>query len=179
MQLWLDLMPSPVGELSLVGDEQGALRALEFDSNDERLHRLLARHYRDYRLSKGRAPLLVREALKAYFAGDPSHLDALPVATGGTEFQRLVWQALRGIPFGTTISYGELAARIGRPGASRAVGLANGANPISIVVPCHRVIGANGTLTGYGGGLPRKRWLVEHERGLVQGELFQGELALP
>jgi methylated-DNA-[protein]-cysteine S-methyltransferase len=173
MQLWLDLMPSPVGELSLVGDEQGALRALEFDSNDERLHRLLARHYRAYSLSRGRAPALVREALEAYFAGDPSHLDALPVATGGTEFQRLVWQALRGIPFGTTISYGELAARIGRPGASRAVGLANGANPISIVVPCHRVIGANGTLTGYGGGLSRKRWLVEHEheRGLVQGEL--------
>jgi methylated-DNA-[protein]-cysteine S-methyltransferase len=172
MQLWLDLLPSPVGELSLVSDEQGALRALEFDSNDERLHRLLGRHYREYRLAKGRASALVREALEAYFAGDPSHLDAVPVATGGTEFQRLVWQALRRIPAGTTISYGELAARIGRPGASRAVGLANGANPVSIVVPCHRVIGANGTLTGYGGGLARKRWLVEHERGHVQGELF-------
>lgn len=172
MQLWLDLLPSPVGELSLVSDEQGALRALEFDSNDERLHRLLRRHYREYRLAKGRAPAPVREALDAYFSGDPSHLDAVPVATGGTEFQRLVWQALRRIPPGTTISYGELAARIGRPGASRAVGLANGANPVSIVVPCHRVIGANGTLTGYGGGLARKRWLVEHERGHVQGELF-------
>ncbi|MDX5379180.1 MAG: methylated-DNA--[protein]-cysteine S-methyltransferase [Halomonas sp.] len=172
MQLWLDLMASPVGELSLVSDDQGALRALEFDSHDERLHRLLGRHYREYRVAKGRAPAVVREALEAYFAGDPSHLDAVPVATGGTAFQRLVWQALRQIPAGTTISYGELATRIGRPGASRAVGLANGANPVAIVVPCHRVIGANGTLTGYGGGLPRKRWLVEHERRHRQGDLF-------
>ncbi|QTP53908.1 methylated-DNA--[protein]-cysteine S-methyltransferase [Billgrantia sulfidoxydans] len=172
MRLWLDRLPSPVGELRLVGDDQGALRALEFDSHDERLHRLLGRHYRHYELVEGSAPEAIRQALEAYFDGDPSHLDAVPVATGGTEFQRLVWQALRRIPAGTTISYGELAARIGRPGASRAVGLANGANPVAIVVPCHRVIGANGTLTGYGGGLPRKRWLVEHERRQLQRDLF-------
>ena len=81
----------------------------------------------------------------------------------GTDFQRATWDQLCGIPYGETISYGELAARMGRPSASRAVGLANGRNPIAIVVPCHRVIGANGTLTGYGGGLDRKRWLLEHE----------------
>jgi methylated-DNA-[protein]-cysteine S-methyltransferase len=172
MRLWFDVVSSPVGELRLVCDDQGALRALEFDSHGERLHRLLARHYRHYELSEGTAPAVIREALEAYFAGAPSHLDDVPVATGGTEFQRQVWQALRQIPAGTTISYGELAVRIGRPGASRAVGLANGANPVAIVVPCHRVIGANGTLTGYGGGLPRKRWLVEHERRYLQGDLL-------
>ncbi|MGQ4878690.1 methylated-DNA--[protein]-cysteine S-methyltransferase [Billgrantia sp. LNSP4103-1] len=172
MRLWLERLPSPVGELRLVGDDQGALRALEFEGHDERLHRLLARHYRHYALIEGVAPASIRQALEAYFAGDPSYLGDVPVATGGSEFQRRVWQALRQIPAGTTISYGELAAKIGRPGASRAVGLANGANPVAIVVPCHRVIGANGTLTGYGGGLPRKRWLVEHERRQRQGDLF-------
>lgn len=172
MRLWLDRLPSPVGELRLVSDDQGALRALEFDSQEERLHRLLARHYRHYQLVEGTAPETIREALEAYFTGDFSGLKAVEVATGGTDFQRLVWQALRRIPSGTTISYGELAARIGRPGACRAVGLANGANPVAIVVPCHRVIGANGTLTGYGGGLPRKRWLVEHERRHLQGDLL-------
>ena len=84
--------------------------------------------------------------------------------TAGTDFQREVWRALRGIPCGTTLSYGELARRIGRPNAVRAVGLANGANPIGVVVPCHRVIGSNGSLTGYGGGIERKRWLLDHER---------------
>lgn len=172
MRFWLDRLPSPVGELRLVGDARGALRALEFDSHDERLHRLLARHYRSYDLIEGAAPAAICQALEAYFDGDPSHLDTVPVAAAGTDFQRSVWQALRRIPAGTTISYGELAARIGRPGASRAVGLANGANPVAIVVPCHRVIGANGTLTGYGGGLPRKRWLVEHERRQRQSDLF-------
>lgn len=112
-----------------------------------------------------------REQLAAYFAGKRSEFD-LPIdrdAMGGTPFQRQVWQELEKIPFGVTISYGELARRIGNPAAVRAVGLANGRNPISIVVPCHRVIGANGTLTGYGGGLERKRWLLDLERG---GELF-------
>jgi methylated-DNA-[protein]-cysteine S-methyltransferase len=112
-----------------------------------------------------------REQLGAYFAGKRSEFD-LAIdrdAMGGTPFQRQVWLELEKIPYGLTISYGELARRIGNPAAVRAVGLANGRNPISIVVPCHRVIGANGTLTGYGGGLERKRWLLELERG---GELF-------
>jgi methylated-DNA-[protein]-cysteine S-methyltransferase len=104
------------------------------------------------------------EQLQEYFAGVRRQFD-LPLDAGGTEFQRQVWQALLEIPFGVTWSYGELARHIGRPGASRAVGLANGANPISIVIPCHRVIGANGSLTGYGGGIERKRWLLRHELG--------------
>ena len=103
-----------------------------------------------------------RAQLQAYFAGELRDFE-LPLAAEGTPFQQRVWRALCDIPYGETISYGELARRIGQPTASRAVGLANGQNPISIVVPCHRVIGANGSLTGYGGGLARKRWLLAHE----------------
>lgn len=106
------------------------------------------------------------EQLDAYFAGELRTF-ALTIALTGTDFQRAVWAALQTIPFGTTISYAELARRIGRPSAIRAVGAANGQNPIAIVVPCHRVIGADGGLTGYGGGIGRKRWLLEHEQGLV------------
>ena len=164
MQLILDSQPSPLGDLLLVTDARGALRALDFHDYGPRMQRLLQRHYRDYTLESGAAPGAIRRALEAYFDGDPAWLADIPVATGGTDFQRRVWLALRRIPAGATVSYVELATAIGRPKASRAVGLANGANPVAIVVPCHRVIGANGTLTGYGGGLPRKRWLVEHER---------------
>src|SRR6202035_4574287 len=99
-----------------------------------------------------------------YFDGAMDALAEINTATGGTPFQREVWKALRAIPAGVTISYGQLAVNVGQAGASRAVGAANGANPIAIVVPCHRVIGANGTLTGYGGGLERKTWLLDHER---------------
>jgi len=105
----------------------------------------------------------VAKQLAAYFAGDRREFD-LPLAPRGTEFQVKVWRELCRIPYGETISYGELARRIGQPAASRAVGLANGRNPIGIIVPCHRVIGADGTLTGYGGGLDRKKWLLEHEK---------------
>jgi len=117
-----------------------------------------------YDVEEAPAPASITRPLDAYFEGDLDAVDVIPVATGGTVFQRDVWTALRGIKAGTTTNYGALAARLGRPNASRAVGMANGSNPISIVLPCHRVIGANGTLTGYGGGLPRKRWLLEHER---------------
>lgn len=111
----------------------------------------------------------VRDQLRAYFAGELKIFD-VDFDGGGTPFQQRVWKALCEIPYGETISYGELARRIGQPTASRAVGLANGQNPISIIVPCHRVIGANGSLTGYGGGIERKRWLLAHEarqRGLL------------
>jgi methylated-DNA-[protein]-cysteine S-methyltransferase len=114
-----------------------------------------------------RDPEIFRDAcaqLTAYFAGDLREFD-LPLEAPGSDFQRRVWRELRQIPFGRSISYGELARRIGQPAASRAVGRANGQNPISIIVPCHRVIGADGTLTGYGGGLDRKRWLLDHEAG--------------
>ena len=114
-------------------------------------------------LVEGRAPEGVRAAVEAYFTGDVRALDAVPVKTAGTDFQKAVWAALRAIPAGETRSYGQLAAAIGSPKAVRAAGLANGQNPVAVIVPCHRVIGANGTLTGYAGGLERKRWLLAHE----------------
>jgi methylated-DNA-[protein]-cysteine S-methyltransferase len=106
------------------------------------------------------------EQLRAYFAGELTRFD-LQLDLHGTTFQRRVWSALLDIPYGTTTSYGSLAEKLGDPRATRAVGLANGRNPISIIVPCHRVIGADGSLTGYGGGLSRKQWLLAHERGEV------------
>jgi methylated-DNA-[protein]-cysteine S-methyltransferase len=129
------------------------------------MHRLLRIHYgkNGFRLTEARNPNGLTNAIDSYFGGELTAIDALPVQTGGTSFQREVWCALRKIPCGTTISYAKLAERIGRPTAVRAVGLANGANPVSIVVPCHRVIGSNGSLTGYGGGIDRKRWLLDHE----------------
>ena len=163
LNLTLDRIDSPVGEVLLVLDAEGAVRALDFVDYEGRMHRLLARHYGAYRLTEGRAPETVRAAVAAYFAGDAAALDGLVVKTGGTDFQREVWAALRAIPAGETRSYGQLASAIGRPKAVRAVGLANGQNPIGVIVPCHRVIGANGTLTGYAGGVERKQWLLEME----------------
>jgi O-6-methylguanine DNA methyltransferase len=163
MHLQLERWESPLCPLLIVTDEDGILRALEFGDYESRMHRLLRDHYGTYTLEEGAAPAALTRALEAYFAGNLDAFADVRTATGGTAFQREVWQALRAIPAGTTMSYGQLAARLGRPGASRAVGAANGANPIPIVVPCHRVIGANGTLTGFGGGLPRKRWLLDHE----------------
>lgn len=148
-------LSSPIGELLLTSDgksvtglymqnqKHGAARTKDWKRDDAALKQ-------------------PRAQLQAYFAGTLREFK-LPLAAAGTPFQQRVWRALCEIPYGETISYGELARRIGRPGAARAVGLANGRNPISIVVPCHRVIGANGSLTGYGGGLERKRWLLAHE----------------
>jgi O-6-methylguanine DNA methyltransferase len=164
MRLMLSTYHSPLGEILLVSDNEGALRALDFVDYEQRLRRLLRLHYGTYQLDPAPAPATVVAALDAYFAGDLDALARIRVATGGTPFQREVWAALRRIPVGRTTTYGELAAELGRSGASRAVGLANGSNPIAIVVPCHRVIGRDGTLTGYAGGLERKRWLLEHER---------------
>jgi len=162
--LRLERLLSPLSPLLLVTDESGSLRALEFAADETRMHRLLRIHYGGYSLCDGAAPKAIARALDAYFNGAADHLAEIPVATGGTPFQREVWRALRLIPPGTTTSYGQLAASIGRPSASRAVGAANGANPISIVVPCHRVIGSSGQLTGYASGVANKRWLLEHER---------------
>jgi methylated-DNA-[protein]-cysteine S-methyltransferase len=159
----LDRIATPVGTVLLVTDGEGAVRALDFDDYEPRMLRLLARHYGPVVLSPGASPAPVRAAIAAYFAGDRQALDGIVVRTGGTEFQRQVWAALRTIPAGETRSYGQLAAAIDRPKAVRAVGLANGSNPVGIIVPCHRVIGANGTLTGYAGGLARKTWLLAHE----------------
>ena len=121
-----------------------------------------------FALEPARNPAGLTAAIDAYFGGDLTAIDALPVEMVGTPFQRAVWTALRGIPVGTALSYSELARRIGRPSAVRAVGLANGANPVAVVVPCHRVVGADGTLVGYGGGLTRKRWLLAHESAASQ-----------
>ena len=165
MHLTLDRIPSPVGEVLVVTDADGAVRALDFRDYEARLRLLLRRHYGEVVLTEGRAPQRVRQAVEAWFGGDLTAFDAVEVKTGGTEFQRAVWKALRDIPAGETRSYGQLATAIGAPKAVRAVGLANGANPVGVIVPCHRVIGANGTLTGYAGGLERKRWLLAHEAG--------------
>jgi methylated-DNA-[protein]-cysteine S-methyltransferase len=162
-RLWIDRRTTPIGEALLVTDDGGRLRALDWSDHEPRLLRLLRRHYGGVAVAAGPAPDGVRCALDDYFAGDLGALDAIDCATGGTKFQRAVWAALRTIKPGQTLSYGALAARLGMPRAMRAVGLANGANPIGIVVPCHRVIGADGSLTGYGGGLARKRWLLAHE----------------
>jgi methylated-DNA-[protein]-cysteine S-methyltransferase len=164
MRLQLERWSSPVSSLLLITDDAGTLRGLEFASHEARMHRLLRLHYGDYTLRDGAAPASITKALKAYFDGDMDALADIQVATNGTVFQRSVWKVLRDIPGGTTMSYGRLAAKLGRPSASRAVGAANGANPIAIVVPCHRVIGASGALTGYASGLPHKQWLLEHER---------------
>jgi methylated-DNA-[protein]-cysteine S-methyltransferase len=162
----VERMPTPCGELLIATDDEGALRGLDWVDHEFRLRQLLKQQYpKDaVQLSAGaRAASGASRLLGSYFAGDLRAFDALVVRTGGTSFQREVWAALRTIPAGQTVSYGALAKRLNRPSAMRAVGMANGANPVSIVVPCHRVIGADGSLTGYGGGLPRKRWLLEHE----------------
>lgn len=168
-RLTLDRMTTPVGNSILVTDDQGRLRVLDFGDYEDRMVRLLTRAYGPVSLTTGTAPSDIRLALEAYFAGEFSSLAGIRWATGGTDFQRTVWQALTSIPPGETLSYGALAARIGRPKAVRAVGLANGANPVAIVVPCHRVIGSDGSLTGYGGGLPRKQWLLTHEGATFAG----------
>jgi methylated-DNA-[protein]-cysteine S-methyltransferase len=162
---FIERIATPTGKMLLLTDERERLRALDWEDHEDRMQRLLARHTggQAARLeSPGRASK-ARRAVEAYFAGKLSALEPLEVQTGGTQFQREVWAALRAIPVGETTSYGRLAATIGRSKAVRAVGLANGANPIALVVPCHRVIGADASLTGYGGGIERKRWLLQHE----------------
>jgi methylated-DNA-[protein]-cysteine S-methyltransferase len=158
-----DRVETPIGIALIVTDAEGALRALDWEDYEPRLRKLLRLHYGAPILRTTRAPDDIRAALSGYFAGDLVSLNAIKWSVAGTPFQRKVWNALRTIPAGTTMSYGALAAQLDMPSAVRAVGLANGANPISVVVPCHRVIGTSGSLTGYGGGLERKRWLLEHE----------------
>jgi methylated-DNA-[protein]-cysteine S-methyltransferase len=169
--LTLDRLPTPVGTALLVTDEAGLLRAFNWTDYEPAMRAWLARRYPKATLFEGRSPTGVRSAFEAYFAGDRCALEAVAWAASGTPFQLKVWEALCTIPAGATLSYAGLAERIGRPTAVRAVGLANGANPVAVVVPCHRVIGSDGSLTGYGGGLPRKRWLLELEGALPKGRL--------
>lgn len=162
-ELLVDDYATPIGTAVLVFDRDGALRALDFEDHAARTKRLLRLFYGPTPLTPRKAPAPIRAMLRRYFDGDLGALRDAPCAVAGTPFQRSVWSALRRIAPGSTTTYGALAQALGNPLASRAVGLANGSNPIGIVVPCHRVIGANGALTGYGGGLPRKRWLLRHE----------------
>jgi methylated-DNA-[protein]-cysteine S-methyltransferase len=161
--LTLERLPTPFGPILVASDTEGRLRAVEFWNDEAEMRRLIARHHGKARAEFGAVAAPIREAFARYFAGDRTALKAVPWITGGTEFQQQVWRALTTIPVGETWSYAQLAAAIGKPKAVRAVGLANGANPIPIAVPCHRVIGADGSLTGFGGGLERKRWLLRHE----------------
>jgi len=170
LRLSVDRTRTPIGELMVVADGLGRLRAVHWSDHEDGLARMLARQYgeKGFALEPARDPAGLTAAIDAYFAGDLAAIDALPVEMVGTPFQREVWMALRGIPVGSTVSYSELARRIGRPAAVRAVGLANGANPVGVVVPCHRVVGKSGALVGYGGGMARKRWLLAHESAASQ-----------
>jgi len=163
----LEKLDTPTGWMLVVTDENECLRALDWQDHEDRMMRLLGRHYGPgLRLRDIPGRTVPVRALEAYYAGDLEAIARLPIAHNGTDFQRAVWDELRRIPTGSTLSYAELAVNIGRPGAARAVGLANGSNPVAIVVPCHRVIGADSSITGYGGGIDRKRWLLAHERAL-------------
>jgi methylated-DNA-[protein]-cysteine S-methyltransferase len=163
MRVVLDSLKTPIGELALAS-EGDALCVLYFDAGKNDVLDVLRRyHGSGVMLEAGRCPRTIKRALQSYFEGDLKAIDRIPVKTGGSDFQRSVWMALREIRVGTTTSYGRLAQKLGNSNASRAVGLANGANPVGVVLPCHRVIGSDGSLTGYGGGLPRKSWLLAHE----------------
>ncbi len=170
MKLLIDRIPSPMGTMILISDGK-SLCSLDFADYESRMMGLLHKRYRSFELVEAISqregctndPLGFSTKIRAYLSGDFASLEDLPVNAGGTEFQQQVWQMLRTIPVGTTISYGELATKIGKPTAARAVGMANSLNPVAIVVPCHRVIGSKAKLTGYAGGLDRKQWLLQHE----------------
>jgi methylated-DNA-[protein]-cysteine S-methyltransferase len=161
-ELLLDSIDSPIGTVLIVVDDD-KLCSLDYSDYETRMMMLLERRYGPVHFTPAVDPGGVSCRVRAYFAGDLTALDGIAVSTGGTTFQQQVWLALRSIPSGTTMTYGALAAQVGKPTAYRAVGATNGLNPVAIVLPCHRVIGANASLTGYAGGLARKQWLLQHE----------------
>jgi methylated-DNA-[protein]-cysteine S-methyltransferase len=174
--LLIDDLDTPLGTFTVIADRAGRLHTAGWhdQQTNGRMERQLSDYLAGARLARASDPGGLTSALRAYFAGDLAAIAALPIAeAAGTAFQRQVWAALRTIPCGQTRSYGEIARQIGRPSAVRAVGLANGANPIGVVVPCHRVIGASGKLVGYGGGMDRKRWLLAHERAAAAGAALE------
>lgn len=178
-ELWIDTLPSAIGDILLVSDGV-SLCALDFADYETRLLTLLNKRFAAVTLEPCANPQGFSDRLRAYLAGDLHSFDTVPVNPGGTAFQRQVWIALRQIPAGTVATYGELAAKLGKPTAYRAVGMANSLNPVAIAQPCHRVVGTNGQLTGYAGGLERKQWLLHHEgvdlanQGSTQQELALG-----
>jgi len=165
-ELFVDYIPSPIGTIVIVVDGD-RLCSLDFEEHTDRMMKLLRRRYAEVQLKQVDDPNGFSTRIKNYFEGDFESLAAIPVNTGGTHFQRQVWTALREIPVGQTFAYSRLAAKIGKPKAARAVGMANSLNPIGIVLPCHRVVGCNASLTGYAGGLDRKRWLLGHENAIT------------
>lgn len=166
--LVLSHLPSPVGPLALACDAEGRLRGVSFGDG---LSKAMRREYPDAALTEGETPRAVREGLEAYFTGDQAALHRIPWSLDGAVaadgFQARVWKALAEIPAGLTISYGEMARRAGEPGAAQAAGVALNRNPIAVVLPCHRVVGADGAMVGFGGGLERKTWLLRHEGALL------------
>lgn len=169
MRIAVGALECPLGQLTIAAAPDG-LVAIGFDGSRERVEARLRRRFarEALELAEEADPAGAASALARYFAGEPHAIDSLPCDPGGTPFQREVWHALRTIGPGHTASYGDVARAIGRPDAVRAVGLASGANPIPIVIPCHRVVGADGTLVGYGGGLATKEWLLAHEGARLQ-----------
>ena len=168
MILIISTLPSPVGPLALACDAQGRLRGVSFG---EGLSKIMGREYPASVLTDGETPETVRVELEAYFAGDQAALGRAPWSLDGAVaangFQARIWRALADIPAGLTLSYGEMAKRAGEPGAAQAAGVALNRNPIAVVLPCHRVIGADGAMVGFGGGLERKTWLLRHEGALL------------
>ena len=175
MILRIDQIDSPLGVLTLVASPDG-LCALDFEECRDRLLAPLLARYPGASLVQEADPGGFSSRVRAYLGGDLGAIDDIPVDPGGTPFQRSVWSALRDIKPGTTTSYGALAAQLGRPGASRAVGAANARNPICLVIPCHRLVSSTGTLIGYSGGLHRKRWFLAHEGVTLPG---QASMSLP
>lgn len=161
-ELLIDKIDFKMGQILIVSDGE-KLCALDFAGYESRMMRLLEKRYGSVHFIETPNPQGFSDRIRSYLAGEFSSVDEMPVSTGGTAFQQQVWFALRSIGPGTVITYGELAQRIGRPTAHRAVGMTNSLNPVAIVLPCHRVIGTNANLTGYAGGLECKRWLLQHE----------------
>jgi methylated-DNA-[protein]-cysteine S-methyltransferase len=170
MLLHFDETISPIGRILFFSDGE-AVCALEFAGREKHILALLERRFGAFEYRRNSDPQKLKAKLRDYFGGDLRTFDATPVNAGGSPFQQRVWTALRTIPAGQTRSYGQLAAQLGKPQAARAVGHANALNPVSIIVPCHRVIGASSALTGYSGGLERKRWLLHHEGALAGDQL--------
>ncbi len=168
-ELQLDSFDSPVGTILLVVDGQQVC-SLDYADYEERMMTLLKRRYSSVYLTPATDPYGYSSLVREYFAGNYAALDSIPTSTGGTTFQQSVWQALRTIPTGTTLTYGQLAAQLGKLTAYRAVGATNGLNPVAIILPCHRVVGADAALTGYAGGLERKQWLLQHEGYAIKTE---------
>ena len=169
--LLMDRIQTPIGSMILLARD-GVLLLLEFEEAGDRVERELGARFGECQRVPAEDPFGLTSRVRAYFAGALDAIEGIATDGGGTDFQRRVWTELKRIPCGTTISYGELANRLGDRNAMRAVGLANGRNPIAVVVPCHRVIGADGSMTGYGGGIARKKWLLAHEGLAMQGDLF-------